>query len=368
MNNQQTKRIGKFALLKELGQGGMGVVYLAEDTTLRRRVALKVFRPPAGSRPTKRLELEDRFRRESRVAGALSHPNIVTIFDVGEEEGLQYIAMEFLIGQSLRDIIDISGSLPTDMAVDVAKQILSALAYAHGRGVVHRDIKPDNIIISPTGGVKITDFGIARIASEITISNPGAIVGSPNYMAPEQILGDPVDGRADLFATGAVLYEMLVGRKLFDGETIPEIAHKIANTEPDLSGKFAPRVEAALRRALSRDPRRRFETADQFLKALKDPLLLTRRSGVGDRASDDVLLQPTHAGGRSSSAATLLLATGFAFILALALIQNPVLGAPALVSSLAAVFLGQRRTGALAISLAVLATGISWAANWLTGG
>ncbi len=286
--SEERKKIGRFRVLKQLGEGGMAVVYLAQDEVLRRRVALKVLRLPAGIKPRKRWELEQRFRRESRIAGRLSHANIVTIFDVGEDDGQPYIAMEYLTGQSLREIIDLSAPMPIDKAVDIAKQILSALDYAHSRGVVHRDITPSNIILSPTGRVKVTDFGIARIASEITISDPGAMIGSPNYMAPEQVEGREVDHRADIFAVGAVLYEMLVGRKLFSGDNVAAICHQIVNVEPDLSGKFPPRVEMALRRALAKDPAQRFQTAEEFLEALRDPLLLTRHTGVGDRPADDV--------------------------------------------------------------------------------
>jgi len=206
VDRMERERIGKYEIVGELGRGTMGEVYKAKDPVLNRHVALKtlVVRGAPGD------ETLDRFKREAQAAALLNHPNIVTVHDFGEEHGLLYMAMELLEGADLRDAIDKDLLRTLDEKLDVLDGVLAALEYAHAKGIVHRDIKPANIHLGPGRQVKIMDFGLARVStSEMT--QDGIVLGTPNYMSPEQALGDKVDGRSDVFSTGAVLFELLTG-------------------------------------------------------------------------------------------------------------------------------------------------------------
>src|SRR3954469_17906925 len=204
---------GRYRALKRLGAGGMAEVWCAEDEVLGRRVALKLL----GGRFATDPEFRERFRREAQAAAGLTHPNIVGIFDRSEWEGTPYIAMELVDGQTLKEVVTQRGPLPPNVAVELTEQILRGLGYAHKRGIVHRDVKPQNVILDPDGQAKVADFGIAR-AGNSEMTEAGAIVGTVQYLSPEQANGDPVDARSDLYSTGIVLYELLTDHPPFDSE------------------------------------------------------------------------------------------------------------------------------------------------------
>jgi beta-lactam-binding protein with PASTA domain len=259
---------GRYRVEKRLGSGGMAEVWCAEDTQLGRRVALKLLAARFAADP----DFRERFRREASAAAAMQHPNIVAIYDRGEWDGTSYIAMELVDGHTLKELILERGALGAGPATDFTIEILKALRYAHKRGIVHRDIKPQNVLLDGEGGVKVADFGIARVeASEMT--ETGAIVGTVQYISPEQAQGHPVSARSDLYSAGVVLYELLTGRVPFDGEAPVSIALKQVSERPvppsQLRPGVPPALEAVVMRALEKDPARRFASADEFIAALE---------------------------------------------------------------------------------------------------
>jgi eukaryotic-like serine/threonine-protein kinase len=254
---------GRYRVMRKLGSGGMADVYLAEDEELGRRVAIKIL----NDRHANDEQFVERFRREAKNAAGLSHPNIVSIYDRGEAEGTYYIAMEFLDGRSLKELLIARGPMPIDDAVSYTRQILNALRFAHKKGVVHRDIKPHNIMADPDGRLKVTDFGIARAgASQMT--EAGAIVGTAQYLSPEQARGSPVDQRSDLYSVGVVLYEMLTGQVPFSGETPVEIAMKHLSEAPrppsTMRPDVSPDLDMIVLRALAKNPDDRFQSAEEM--------------------------------------------------------------------------------------------------------
>jgi serine/threonine-protein kinase len=254
---------GRYRIIRRLGSGGMANVYLAEDEELGRRVAIKVL----DEKHANDDQFVERFRREAKNAASLSHPNIVSIYDRGEAEGTYYIAMEYIEGRTLKDLIVAHGPLPVDKAVTYARQILGALRFAHRKGIVHRDIKPHNVLVDSDGRLKVTDFGIARAgASQMT--EAGSIIGTAQYLSPEQARGAPVDQRSDLYSIGVVLYEMLTGSVPFTGDTPVEIAMKHLSAVPKPPSASRPDVPDDLDlvtvRALAKDPRERFQTAEEM--------------------------------------------------------------------------------------------------------
>jgi eukaryotic-like serine/threonine-protein kinase len=271
---------GRYRIIQRLGGGGMGVVYQAEDMLLGRDVAIKVLRTHLAEDESFR----HRFEREGRSAAGLSHPNIVQVYDVGETpEGVPYLVMEYVSGPTLEKILRERGALPEREAVDIAAQVAAALAEAHRRGVVHRDIKPLNILVRPDGTVKVADFGIARAQSGATLVNTGTIVGSAHYVSPEQARGGYVDEKTDVYSLGVVLYEMLTGRTPFQGDTAVAVALKHLQEEvpaPSALANVSRRLESVVLRALEKDPARRYPSANAILadlEALRPSL---------DRASD----------------------------------------------------------------------------------
>jgi beta-lactam-binding protein with PASTA domain/tRNA A-37 threonylcarbamoyl transferase component Bud32 len=259
---------GRYRVIRRLGAGGMADVYCAEDQQLGRRIALKLlYRHFAEDE-----QFVERFRREASSAAGLQHPNIVGIYDRGEWNGTYYIAMEFIEGRTLKDVIRERGPAPPEAAVDIVLQILRAARFAHQRGVVHRDIKPHNVLIDDEGRVKVTDFGIARAgASDMT--ETGLIMGTSHYLSPEQAQGKPVDARSDLYSIGIVLYEMLTGRVPFDAESPVAVALKQVSEIPvpprELNPQVPPALDAVVLRAMEKDPARRFADADEFIAALQ---------------------------------------------------------------------------------------------------
>jgi len=219
--------LGRYEVLKELGQGAVGTVYLGRDPKINREVAIKVLRYDEVSED-RLAEVKKRFYREAEAAGRLNHPNIVTIYDVGEDYDLTYIAMELLNGKDLSSYCREVNRLPATRVLEIIGLVAEALDYAHKNGVVHRDIKPANIMLLEGDQIKVADFGIARITGS-TRTQTGDIFGTPNYMSPEQVAGKKVDGRSDLFSLGAVMYELLTGEKPFQADTLAAIMYNIAN-------------------------------------------------------------------------------------------------------------------------------------------
>ncbi|MEO8504441.1 MAG: serine/threonine-protein kinase [Acidobacteriota bacterium] len=283
-------KLGRYEIVDEIGKGAMGVVYLAKDPLIGRLVALKTFRAGYAIKDDELQQFRTRFIREAQSAGILSHPNIVTIHDVvdSSDEGATFIAMEYIRGTNLKELLQSDQHITLAFAVDVVSQVASALDYAHSKGVVHRDIKPANILITPDNRVKLTDFGIARMNTS-NLTHEGQLLGTPNYMAPEQILGKDIDHRADVFSLGVVFYEMLTRRKPFQGENLTVVTHRIvydAFTPPEqhVSG-ITPQVNAALHRALEKDPNRRFQHAGEMAEELKRTLPV---SGDDTSATQDI--------------------------------------------------------------------------------
>jgi beta-lactam-binding protein with PASTA domain/predicted Ser/Thr protein kinase len=259
---------GRYRVLSRLGSGGMADVYLAEDQLLGRQLAVKVLHHHFAEDQ----EFVERFRREASSAAALSHPNIVAIFDRGEWNGTYYIAMEYVAGRSLKTVVREQGALDPAAAIDIVIQILRAARFAHKRGVIHRDLKPHNVILDEEGRARVTDFGIAKAgASDMTLT--GSIMGTAQYLSPEQAQGHTVSGRSDLYAVGIILYELLTGSVPFDGETAVAIAFKQVSAEPrapsELQPSIPPALDAVVLRALAKDPARRFADADEFIAALQ---------------------------------------------------------------------------------------------------
>jgi beta-lactam-binding protein with PASTA domain/predicted Ser/Thr protein kinase len=259
---------GRYRVLQRLGSGGMADVYCAEDSQLGRRVALKILH----RRFAEDQQFVERFRREASSAAGLQHPNIVGIFDRGEWDGTYYIAMEFVEGRTLKDIIREKGPAPPEAAVDITLQILRAARFAHKRGIVHRDIKPHNVLIDHDGRVRVTDFGIAR-AGTSDMTETGSIMGTAQYLSPEQAQGRPVDARSDLYSIGIVLYELLTGQVPFDAESPVTVALKQVNEVPipprQLVPAIPPALDAIVLRAMEKQPARRFTDADEFIAALE---------------------------------------------------------------------------------------------------
>lgn len=268
------KTIGRYEILEELGRGSMGVVFKARDPRIGRIVALKAvaFSFPLG--PGEEDEFLKRFYDEAEIAGRLSHPNIVTIYDVGERgpEGERFIAMEYVTGTNLHDLLASGARLPVMQVADVVEQVAGALDYAHENGIVHRDIKPANIVLTDSGQVKILDFGIARwVSAEKT--GPGRFFGTPNYMAPEQVTGGEIDGRADQFALAVTLYQLLTGERPFLGDSITAVSYQVVNIEPappsKLNPSLSPSFDRLLRRALAKNSSERYTCCKDLAADLK---------------------------------------------------------------------------------------------------
>ena len=265
----EPKKLGKYEIRGELGQGAMGIVYEGFDPMIGRRVALKTVR----REQLDRAEVEEilaRFKREAQAAGRLNHPNVVQIYEYGEDEGTAFIAMEFVEGRELRDHFDASERFPMAEIVRIMGQLLEALDYSHKNGVVHRDIKPANIILLKDGTVKVADFGIARIESS-NLTQAGSVLGTPSYMSPEQFMGQTVDGRSDLFSAGVILYQFLTGEKPFTG-ALTTIMHKVLKEDPAAPSELNVQVprpfDALIRKALAKRPDERFQSGREFAGAL----------------------------------------------------------------------------------------------------
>src|SRR6478672_3011674 len=277
---------GRYRILRKLGTGGMANVYLAEDEVLGRRVAIKIL----NDRHAGDDQFVERFRREAKNAAGLSHPNIVSIYDRGEAEGTYYIAMEYLDGRSLKELVVARGPLPISDAIAATRQVLAALRFAHRKGVVHRDIKPHNVMADADGRLKVTDFGIAR-AGVSQMTEAGSIIGTAQYLSPEQARGAPVDQRSDIYSLGIVLYEMLTGKVPFTGDTPVEIAMKHLSQIPDPPSTFRDGLphdlDAVVMRALAKDPDQRYGSAEE----MDADLARVARGVAVSRETEDAMTQ-----------------------------------------------------------------------------
>ncbi len=264
-------QLGRYEVISELGHGAMGIVYKARDPLIDRVVAIKTI--SLNLALDEKDEYEARFYQEAKAAGRLSHPNIVTIFDVGKSGDVAYIAMEFLQGRELRDILNEEPLLPIDQVLDIVVQVALGLAYAHEHGIVHRDVKPSNIMVVRDGHVKITDFGIARMASASVRTQTGMVLGSPKYMSPEQVMDKQLDQRSDIFSLGVMLYEMLAGQVPFNGENVNAIMYQILNAVPSPLSTLNPAVPSManfiIAKALAKAPGDRYHDAGEFANDLR---------------------------------------------------------------------------------------------------
>jgi serine/threonine-protein kinase len=264
--------LGRYKVLKELGRGAMSVVYLGKDPKIHRFVAIKTLRLDSGDDSKDLQEFKTRFYREAESTGRLCHPNIVTIYDAGEEEGVAFIAMEYLEGTTLKERCRKEALLPPSEAIDIVATAAEALDHAHAQGIVHRDIKPANIMVTKARQVKVMDFGIAKMPNT-TKTTTGVMLGTPSYMSPEQVLGKPVDGRTDLYSLGLVFFELLTGQKPFHAENLTALMYKIVHEPPpavtSLRSDLAPDLQPIFDRVLHKDPVHRYHRAKEFAQALR---------------------------------------------------------------------------------------------------
>jgi serine/threonine-protein kinase len=279
------EKLGKYKIVGKIGKGAMGEVFRAQDPVLNREVAIKTISATLSADN----DLRKRFHREAQAAARLNHPNIITVFDYGEEAGIIYMAMELLEGADLKDIIRQS-LLPTlEDKLDVMEQVADGLGFAHGRDIIHRDLKPGNIHIQPNGQVKIMDFGLARLGTTADMTRTGVVMGTPNYMAPEQVKGEKADSRADVFSSGAVFYEMLTNRKPFDADSAHAVLFQVVHQSPRPMREWTPEVPPILvqlvEKAMHKDREQRFRNGAELREALR----LVRAAFVAGRAQTATL-------------------------------------------------------------------------------
>jgi serine/threonine-protein kinase len=268
----ELERLGRYEIIKELGRGGMGIVLMGRDPHLERLVALKIIKLDDSGDGMGNKELVDRFYIEAKAAGKINHPNIVMVYDVGEVDGKKFIAMEFVEGRTLAEILAKDGPLPLSRTAKFIHQIADGLAYAHGYGIVHRDIKPGNILVTADDKVKISDFGLARLQSSGSVTQTGHAVGSPSYMSPEQVQGLAVDGRSDMFSLGVLFYELLTQKRPFEGESLTTVIFKIIKDTPpppSTLNKAIPQViDDIVAKMTAKDPSFRYPSCADVAKAM----------------------------------------------------------------------------------------------------
>ncbi|HJS27185.1 MAG TPA: Stk1 family PASTA domain-containing Ser/Thr kinase, partial [Actinomycetota bacterium] len=294
---------GRYRVERELGRGGMAKVFLGTDTVLGRTVAIKLLAPQFAEDDG----FVQRFRREAQAAARIGHPHIVSVFDTGSDDGVHFIVMEYVEGRTLADFLAGGGRIMPDRSIHIAQDVLTALEAAHAQGVIHRDIKPGNIMLSPKGEVKVTDFGIARVTTTAeTVAQTAAILGTASYLSPEQAQGQPVDGRSDIYSLGCVLYEMVTGRPPFLGDSPVAIASKQVLEQPTPPSKLnpdvSPELDAVVLRALAKNPANRYQSAEEMradlervehgLPVLATPLLAAGATQVLDRPQTTQVLPP----------------------------------------------------------------------------
>jgi predicted Ser/Thr protein kinase/tetratricopeptide (TPR) repeat protein len=297
LDQRPIETVGKYRILGTLGKGGMGVVYRGLDPDIEREVAIKTVRLDAYVDGPEKEEMLLRVMREAKAAGRLSHPNIITVYDVIRESDLTYIVMQYIDGQTLQARIEAGKPMPPQDVLAILKPVAEALDYAHENGIVHRDIKPANILIDKSGKPFLADFGVARLETS-TMTGPGTTIGTLSYMSPEQVMGKTADGRADFFALGVILYELLTGRKPFAGDNLSTIVYKIVHEEPPSiteANQDLPRgYENVIRKALAKRPEDRYQTGREMIRDLEDPENLSaasrdfalRQAGGGETAHE----------------------------------------------------------------------------------
>jgi serine/threonine protein kinase len=282
-------KAGRYEISGELGRGAMGVVYKATDPVIGRTVAVKTIKLSEEGTGLSRPELLTRFQTEARAAGLLTHPNIVVVFDAGEEDGLYYITMELVEGKSLQAHLDGGVAFALPRVLRIMEQTCSALQFAHERNVVHRDIKPANIMLTADDTVKVTDFGTAKILQFGTMQQTAHVMGTPSYMSPEQVKGRAVDGRSDIFSLGVLLYEMVTGEKPFPGQNITTVIYKIVNEEPvpprQIDPSIHPGISAVVMKALAKEPEARYQSCREMLEDLRN-----YRSVAGGASPDKTMV------------------------------------------------------------------------------
>jgi hypothetical protein len=287
------RRLGKYILDRPIGRGGMASVYLAHDPGLNRPVAVKVMDPASTAEP----DAVERFRREAILAANLEHPNIVPVYDVAESDGLWYLAMRFVPGETVREILAREAPLRLDRIVRILRPVASALDYAHANGVIHRDVKPGNILVEPNGSVVLTDFGIARMGADARLTRAGQVMGTADYLAPEQIRGETATAASDIYSLGILLYEMITGRPPFAGETTAEVLYKQVNDPPprlrDAGVDAPPGLQAVLDRALNKTPALRYGSAAELAQAV---------AGIAERVDGRAPAAPARSAARSTPA------------------------------------------------------------------
>ena len=265
------ENVGRYRIVCELGRGAMGVVYQAQDPAIGRMIAVKTIRLNELTEESERERMRERLFREAQSAGILSHPGIVTIYDIAEENGMAYIFMELVNGPPLEKMLKAEQAPDKETLLSIFRQTALALDYAHKKGIVHRDIKPSNIMVHEDGTAKITDFGVAKIVSQ-QLTQAGTIMGTPSYMSPEQVQGGTISGRTDQFSLAVIVYEVLTGEKPFTADYLPTLLFKIVREEPAppqrLNSTLSAQVETVMRRALAKSPADRYETCVEFVKAL----------------------------------------------------------------------------------------------------
>jgi serine/threonine protein kinase len=282
---------GRYEILDKLGEGAMGVVYRARDNALGRIVALKMLSAELGAEE----ELHQRFQREAEAIGRLSHPSIVTVYDLGDTDGQLYMAMELLDGDDLRALIDKQAEVPLADRVRILGEICQGLGYAHSRDVIHRDIKPANILVSASGKVKLLDFGLARVSTRATITKRGVILGTPDYMSPEQAMGKPIDHRSDIFSAGSVFYEFITYQKPFKGKTLHAVLYQIISEAPEpvltCSPDVPARLAAVIHKMLEKEAVDRYQSMEEVGRDIQEIHAALRRSQSQSAATFPVVAQ-----------------------------------------------------------------------------
>jgi eukaryotic-like serine/threonine-protein kinase len=290
-------KAGRYEIIGELGRGAMGVVYRAIDPVIGRNVAVKTIRLSEEGTGLTRPELLSRFQTEARAAGLLTHPNIVVVYDAGEENGLYYITMELVEGKSVQALLDGGHEFPVPRLLRIMEQTCSALQFAHERNIVHRDIKPANLMLTADDTVKVTDFGTAKILQFGTAQQTTHVMGTPSYMSPEQVKGRPVDGRSDIFSLGVMFYEMLTGEKPFPGQSVTTVIYKIVNEDPipprQLNSSIHPGLNDIVMRALAKEPEVRYQNCREMQEDLRN----YRSMGAGGNNPDATMVSPRPNGG-----------------------------------------------------------------------
>ena len=272
---ESARAFGRYRVLRGLGEGAMGKVYLAEDPVIGRKVAVKVLQAQRGMSDSEREEAQLRFEREVKAAGSLAHPHLVTIHDVGREQGVSYIAMEYVEGDSLRTVLGRGPRLLSERVIALLQQIASALDFAHGRGIIHRDVKPANVLLTARGDAKIADFGVAKVSS-VDLTRTGIILGTPAYMSPEQVTDQNLTPAADQFSLAVMAYQMLAGKRPFGGENATKTLYQIAYHEPppasQVNQELPARVDAVLKKAMAKKPGDRYPNCGSFVESLAGAL------------------------------------------------------------------------------------------------